>query len=342
MSAPAVDPRHDRFHVPDPGRERWRESFYFNFYDVRHNIGGYSSVGYRPAKGSFGSMQVVWGEGLATLGASEYGNYVAHEDHREVAGLLYAPVSELGPWRVTFDGQLNDAGSDVAGDQAAMAPTVKSPCLSVDVSYDLVFTPDQPAYLYAENPEWDGLFDGHLDEVGRVTGTLTVDGATFEIDARGAKDHSWGVRDWAKPKGWRWADMLFEEGSQVTLWRATFDGVRWLQDGAVYDGGEVFPLERFSEAVTFADRPRADRPAIWEFDLGAGPHRLRGRAEILNAMPLLFGITDEQGKRATMWNDRTVYRVELDDGRVGHGSAEFQFRAPADGPAPRPLISSAP
>ena len=25
-----------------------------------------------------------------------------------------------------------------------------------------------------------------------------------------------------------------------------------------------------------------------------------------------------------MWNDRTTYRVELQDGRVGFGSAEFQ------------------
>ncbi|MCW2993862.1 MAG: hypothetical protein JWQ18_1357 [Conexibacter sp.] len=340
MSAPAVDPVHDAFHVPDPGRERWRESFYFNFYDPRQGIGGYSSVGYRPAKGSFGSMQVVWGPGHTTLGASEFGRYEVHDDHREVAGLLYAPQSAHGPWRVTFDGKLNDGGAGVAVDGDAMKPVESSPCLSVDVSYDLVFTPDQPAYLYAENPEWDGLFDGHLDEVGRVTGTMTVDGRTFAIDARGAKDHSWGVRDWARPKGWRWADMLFEDdGPQVTLWRATFDGVRWLQDGAVYDGGEVFPLTSFSEAVTFAERPRADRPAVWEFALGTARHTLRGRAEILNAVPLLFGITDEQGERATMWNDRTVWRCELEDGRVGHGSAEFQFRAPRSGIAPHPLVS---
>jgi hypothetical protein len=340
MSAPAVDPVHDRFHVPDPGRERWRESFYFNFYDFRHGVGGYSSVGYRPAKGSYGSMQVVWGLGRTALGASEYGRYDEHDDHRAVAGLTYAPRSPLGAWDVVFDGKLNDAGADVAGDAEAMAPVGKSPCLAVDVSYNLTFTPDQPAYLYAENPEWDGLFDGHLDEVGRVTGTLTIDGKTYDIDGRGAKDHSWGVRDWAKPKGWRWADLLFETGPQVTLWRATFDGTRWLQDGAVYADGEVHPLTSFRESVTFAERPRADRPASWAFDIGAGKHRLRGRAEILNAMPLLFGIRDEHGERATMWNDRTVYRCELDDGRVGVGSAEFQFRATDAGKAPRPLVAS--
>lgn len=339
MSAPAVDPVHDRFHAPDPARERWRESFYFNVYDFRHGIGIYSSVGYRPAKGSFGSMQVLWGLGRSALGASEFGRYDVHDGHREVAGLRYAPRAALGAWDVVFDGRLNDAGAGVAGDAEAMAPVGTAPCATVDVSYTLRFTPDQPAYLYKENPEWDGLFDGHLDEVGRVTGTLTVDGKTYDIDGRGAKDHSWGVRDWARPRGWRWSDLLFEDGPEVTLWRATFDGTRWLQDGAVYADGEAFPIDGFHEAVTFASRPRADRPATWEFDVSASPHRLRGRAEILQVTPLLFTIRDEHGHRATMWNDRTVFRCELADGRVGVGSAEFQFRAPASGPAPRPLIS---
>jgi len=42
-----------------------------------------------------------------------------------------------------------------------------------------------------------------------------------------------------------------------------------------------------------------------------------------------------------LWNDRTVFRCELEDGRVGYGSAEFQFRAPEDGArAPRPLLAA--
>ena len=340
MSAPAVDPVHDRFHAPDPGRERWRESFYLNVYDFRHGIGLYSSVGYRPTKGSFGSMHVVWGPGRSALGASEYGRYEDHVDHLPVAGLAYAPRAPLGAWDVTFDGRLNDAGAGVAGDADAMAPVGTAPTATVDVSYTLTFTPDQPAYLYAENPEWDGLFDGHLDEVGRVTGTLTIDGKTYDIDGRGSKDHSWGVRDWARPKGWRWADLMFDDGGpQASLWRATFDGTRWLQDGAIYADGAAFPLDGFHEAVTFAPRARADRPATWEFDVSAGSHRMRGRAEILQVTPLLFNIRDERGDRAQMWNDRTVFRCELADGRTGIGSAEFQFRAPASGPAPRPLIS---
>ncbi|QEC48107.1 hypothetical protein FSW04_11365 [Baekduia soli] len=341
MSPAVVDPEEDLFHEPDPARERWRESFYFDFYDFKHGLGGYSSIGYRPSKGSFGSMQVVWGPGLPTLGASEYGRYEEHTGHREVGGLLYVPRAKLGTWSFRFDGHLNDGGSDVAVAIPALRGADTPECLSVPVSYDLDFTPDQPAYIYEENPEWDGLFDGHVDEVGRVTGTMTVDGRTYEIDGRGAKDHSWGSRDWSRPKGWRWADILFEEGSQLTLWRATFDGTRWLQDGAIYADGAAHPITSFTEHLTFAPRPRADRPDSWEFTVGAGEQEMRGTCEILNVVPLLFSMRDERGEKATMWNDKASFRCTLEDGRVGYGNAEFQFRAPASGTAPRPLVAGA-
>lgn len=54
MSARPFDPRHDLVHTPAPGRERWRESYYFNAYDHKLGLGVYSSIGYRPSKGYSG------------------------------------------------------------------------------------------------------------------------------------------------------------------------------------------------------------------------------------------------------------------------------------------------
>ena len=58
--------------------------------------------------------------------------------------------------------------------------------------------------------------------------------------------------------------------------------------------------------------------------------------------PMLFPIRTAGGERAVMWNDRAVYRCRLQDGREGFGSAEFQFRLPDSGPAPRPFTAPAP
>ncbi|MGH2761312.1 MAG: DUF7065 domain-containing protein [Thermoleophilaceae bacterium] len=326
MKQQAIDPRHDLVHTPDPGRERWRESYYFSFYDFRLGLGGYSSIGYRPSKGYSGSVNLLWGPDRATLVASERGSRTAHDDDHEVAGMTYRAHEPFGNWSWGFAGQLNDGGSAVDCDLEAIKGATESERPSVAVDYDLVFAPDQPLYMYAENPEWDGLFDGHLDEVGRVTGSVRIDGETYEIDGRGSKDHSWGVRDWARPKGWRWIDILFEEGPEVTLWRATFDGARWLQDGAIYADGAADPVTSFEEAIGYASRPPADRPATWDFSIGSEHHDLRGHAEILRCVPLRFPIRDAEGNQAIMWNDRTNFRCELADGRVGIGSAEFQIR----------------
>jgi hypothetical protein len=340
MSPTDFDPQHDLVHTPDPGRERWRESYYFQFVDFTQKIGGYHGPGYRPVKGYTGVLHLLWGFGQPTLVATEKGTYTTHDAVHPVGGFEWEIIEPLKTWRIRFDGRLNDAGLDPALPVESVVGLADAPGATVDVAYDLIFDRDKPAYLYDENPEWDGLFDGHIDEVGTVKGTLRIGDRTVEVDGRGSKDHSWGVRDWGKPRGWRWVDMLFEEGPELTLWRATFDGRRWLDDGAIYIDGAAEKITSFAESVTFTDRPRADRPESWEFEVTSANQRLRGRGEMICVAPLLFPFRAADGQRGMLWNDRTVFSCELEDGRRGYGSAEFQFRAPEDGAtAPRPLLA---
>jgi len=340
MSPVDVDPRDDLVHTPDPNRERWRESYYFCFYDFRHNIGGFQGPGYRPMKGYSGALQALWGLEVPTLVSTEKGRYKDHDAVHPVGGLRFEIRRPGTEWNLRFDGRLNDAGTDpaVAVEAVSAAGAWDGP--TEDVSYDLTFIRDQPAYMYRPDPRWDGLFDRHVDEVGTVTGTLRIGEREYEIDGRGAKDHSWGVRDWGRPKGWRWVDMSFQDGPELTVWRATFDGTTWLDDGAIYADGEADPITSFAERLSFAPRARADRPDRWEFDIRSAKHTIRGRAEIVRAVPLLFGFRDSEGNRGMLWNDKTVYRCETDDGRVGYGTIEFQFRAPGDGEkAAHPLLA---
>jgi hypothetical protein len=340
MSPTDIDPRHDLVHAPDPERERWRESYYFQFVDFRHGVGGYHGPGYRPKKGYSGVLNVLWGLELPTLVATEKGTYENHDAIHPVGGLKWEVVQPLQKWRIRFDGQLNHGGADPAVPVEAVTAVADGPGEKVDASFDLVFERDKPAYLYREDPRWEGLFDGHIDEVGRATGSLRIGERSWDIDGRGAKDHSWGPRDWGKPRGWRWVDMLFGDGPELTVWRATFDGETWLHDGAIYTDADAEAVTEFAESLEFAPRPRADRPHAWEFDIRSASHRLSGRAEILRVVPLLFGFRDAEGNRGMLWNDRTVFRCQTDDGRRGYGSAEFQFRAPPDGGrAPRPLVA---
>lgn len=335
-----LDPCDDIVHEPDPQRERWRESYYFMFYDFRLGIGGYSGIGYRPSKGYSGSAHFVWGRGISNLVASEFDRYETHDRLHPVDGLSYECVEPFREWRVRFDGRLNRAEDDVVVPRGLVVPAGKDGREAVPVHYDLRFLADQPAYQYAKNPAWDGLFDSHIDEVLRVTGSLSVGDQKFDIDARGAKDHSWGVRDWARPKGWRWVDVLFEEGPQATIWRSTFDGEEWLQDGAIYYDGKADPVTAYAESVTFAPRERADRPDRFEFEIRSRDQVIRASAQVVKVVPLVFPIHDEEGRKALMWNDRTVFHCVAADGRKGMGTAEFQFRVPESGSVPRPLLAT--
>jgi hypothetical protein len=328
---PQPDPQDDRVHPPRD-HDRWRESYYFSFFDFKLGIGGFSSIGKRPGKGFSGSIHCLFGPDMPTLVASERGRVEGHTDVTEVAGLSYTAREPLGVWDLRFSGRLNDGGDGVHCDLRAVTQTEKCELPSVDVEYHLVFTPTEPAYMYEENPEWDGLFDGHVDEVGTMTGEIRIGDRVHRIDARGSKDHSWGVRDWARPKNWRWADVLFEDdGPEPALWRATFDGERWLQDGALYGDGRAEALLEYDEEITYDDRERHPAPATWTFDMGSESHRIKGTGEVVRVVPLLFPIRDDEGTPYLMWNDRTLIRCRTEDGRDGWAGVEFQSRVPDPG-----------
>ena len=109
----------------------------------------------------------------------------------------------------------------------------------------------------------------------------------------------------------------------LSCFDATFDGEKWIDDGAIYVDGAAEKITSFAESVTFVERPRADRPLSWEFEIASANHRLRGRGEMICVAPLLFPFRTAEGTRGMLWNDRTVFRCELEDGRTGYGMTEY-------------------
>lgn len=319
MTVPAPD--HDRVHPPrdDP---RWRESFYFSFFDAASGIGGFSSIGKRPAKGHSGFINVIWGPDMPTLVASEFGEMRRHDDRHSVDGLEYAPQGPYEPWRLTFDGRLNDGGDGVECDHAALGPVGRSPAAKVDVGFELVFTPSAPPYMYEESDAWRDLFDGHVDEVGTVEGEVRIGAETHAIRGRGAKDHSWGVRDWFKPDAWRWIDLVRGDGPELALWRASFGG-EWVGDGALYHGAASEALTSYEESVDTSDRARKPLPTRIEVEAASASQRLRLAGDVVRTVPILFS-KGEGGSKLTSWNDRALVRCSIEGGGEAWANVEFE------------------
>lgn len=318
---PVPEAQEDLIHQPrnDP---RWRESYYFSFFDWNLGIGGFSSIGKRPAKGHAGSINVLWGPSIPTLVASEYDSFSEHSDDHAVAGLTYRATKPYGPWELSFAGELNDGGTGVECSHEALGPTGRSPAAKETARFNLTFTPLYSPYLYVEREEWRDLFDGHIDEIGLVEGELEIGGQTHRIQGRGAKDHSWGVRDWFKPAAWRWIDVLAEDGPELALWRARFDG-DWIEDGALYGSDGVDGLSAYEETVETAERPRKPLPAHIRLRATAGSQQLGVEGEVVKVVPIFFG-RDLDGGRQVSWNDRALVRCRTDAGAAAWANVEFE------------------
>lgn len=308
----------DRVHPPGADR-RWRESYYFSFFDSRHRIGGFSSIGKRAATGHSGSINVLWGPERESLVASEFDKFDVLDDNHDVAGLTYLGREPFGVWEVAFEGRLNAGGSGIECSRDALGPAGAN---TVPVRYELTFTPTAPPYTYVQRPEWSELFTGHVDEVATVRGTLTIGDETYEIDGRGGKDHSWGVRNWFAPMAWRWFDLVSDTGPQLTLWRAAFQKDDWVSDGAVFTD-EMHALTGYVETLSTVEVPGRPKPLPKtlraELTAGGVTHGLTG--EVRRVLPVLFTKGD-----TVSWNDRALVECTFDDGSTGWANVEFAGR----------------
>jgi hypothetical protein len=94
---------------------------------------------------------------------------------------------------------------------------------------------------------------GHLEQAGRWTGWLEVDGVRHEWkDAHGNRDRSWGPRRWGGPKMWRWFSINVGDDMH-------FGGIRLgtdagdLHRGWVWDGDRATSIARWNLRTELAD-----------------------------------------------------------------------------------------
>jgi len=82
--------------------------------------------------------------------------------------------------------------------------------------------------------------------------SLTIDGQTFELDAPGLRDHSWGPRYWQAPKYYRWLTMSFgDDLGAVPILTVHRDG-REMHAGYIYrKGRENEPIVKTEIATDF-------------------------------------------------------------------------------------------
>ncbi len=188
----------------EPGDEPlWNESWYWDFADPEQGIGGWIRLGLVP------NQKVAWINAL-----------VCGPDMPTVALLDFEAPLPADPAVVTGDGMelrhgatipLQSYRVEVSG--AAQAYDDPAALLSdeqgrpAQLAMDLTWTTTGTPYAYRITTRYEIPCT--------VTGTITVDGRTYQIEAvAGQRDHSHGVRDWWS-MDWVWSALHLDDGTHL-------------------------------------------------------------------------------------------------------------------------------
>jgi hypothetical protein len=158
---------------------------------------------------------------------------------------------------------------------------------------------------------------GHLEQAGRWTGTLAVDGITHRwTDARGNRDRSWGPRRWGGPPMWRWFSINVGDLHMGGIRLGTDAGD--LHRGWVSDDGRVTSVRHWGLSTDLADDGLTQRVIhLAVTDKADRTYDLTGRVLRVADIGRPGGTVINEG--LTEW----TYRGRGGETRVGYGIGEY-------------------
>jgi len=198
--------------------DNWNESFYFNYYDKNNHICSFMRIGLTPNKESKNMFVFLLMPNLK-LGMRAEAPYKDHTTSTSlkltINDLTFEKIQDEDEWNLSYEGPMIDPHNPQAGPP-------------VFISFKLKFSAAHPIFNYRDCPITKHqeqlsaeVASEHLEQYGTVKGTLSINDVTFEINALGERDHSWGIRDWTAPKQWIWLTGQFREKTAFNLTKLT-------------------------------------------------------------------------------------------------------------------------
>ncbi len=293
-SVDTISPDDERRHYPGPGSlPLWSESYWFPIYDPETGIGVVTRIGILPNQSLANLWLFISQDGKIVHNASNLVCAVPDGDidNLRLKKVTYRCVEPLRKWRLTYD-----AGG---------------------YGMDLLWQAFCPVYQYPVSP--DSTADQaarHIEQSGRVHGTVRIDGKTYKLNCLAHRDHSWGgERDWAKFGTWTYVSCEFGEDLSFNAVKISFDAQTHLKLGFFWDGEHVMGLQDHDVALRTNPAATVQTGAsIWLVNEKGVRHEIE--AEVLDVCPVTIG--------ATQVND-AICRFRSDD-RVGYGIIEYGYQ----------------
>jgi pyruvate,water dikinase len=301
-----------------------RESVYFNAQDPRTSIAIVASLGRRRGGRGESLLAIALADGRVLFGLDLAPARI------ETATLRVAGAETTWePVRLRYRGRL--AVHEASAFPPGPLPLLLAPRVA-EVELDLVLAPTTPAIDFCDGmpvevlASLESLGRHHVEQSGRFTGHVSVDGTRIDLEGTGSRDHSWGRRDWEAADHWRLFTVRFGEQLAVHALTVSVRGRR-VEGGFVWQDGQLLRVTR----VEYAAKRRAGRIESLALEVtpeGAPPLLLSGRVERTITVPVslehrpwrhLVG----RPYRLLLHENYTIFTIGE---RIGHGMAEFTER----------------
>ncbi|WP_236795213.1 hypothetical protein [Amycolatopsis sp. GM8] len=270
MTTPRLSPADDGLHPPTDDFYHY-ESFWYAFHVPDRLLSGWLYTGVRPNSGVTTGGMWIWDDRSSSPWDARF-----YENFTHVK--FPAEVSER---RIVFP--------------TGMSVTTRTPLRNYDVAYsDRAGTEIGLRFEAAEPPQVTGeapyTHAGHLDQTGRVTGELRLDGEHITVDCYAMRDRSWGPR---RERGWRRMNYtwLAGPGCSALAYTTPGDGGERLFAGYVRRGPETVRLTG-GERRTGRDPLHGWVSTVDLTAQGADESALCARAQAINRffLPLATGV----------------------------------------------------
>jgi hypothetical protein len=311
-----VQAKDDYTHPLGP-EKNFNESMYFNFFDTRLNRGGFLRVGNRANEG-YAEVTLCLYEPDGKVLFNYKRPEIASNDAYDAGGMRFETLEPLVRHRTTYEGSAVYLAAPEAMSDPGQAfrenPHKK-------ISVDLVHEAAGPVYGSAgsnrpEENEEEGFGRAHYEQHMHVTGKLSIDGETYDIDGYGLRDHSWGPRYWQNILSYRWLTCSFgpELGIMVSeIQRTLTERTEW---GVVIRDGKLERITKVSLDSQFDAEQPFHRSMTADVTLDSG-EIVRVEGTVRGFIPLR---NRREGHVTHIGEGMTEYRCL---GKTGLGISEY-------------------
>jgi hypothetical protein len=223
---------------PFPDVVNWSENFCLAGYDPTSNISIWLHLG------RWRKELTLWREILtivlpdgSVIGHRAFGNARAAEDGPGAADLAIRVIEDRRKLSYRFDGMVRRVAAETLLEgELRDGPRQR-------LRFDLTFESNSELWdLHKFGGSQQFLGTGHIEQIGRLNGTIEVDYRSHDFAGMSNRDHSMGARDTINMRQHQWLQGYFENGISFLIYDAIVRGSEEpvFSEAVVYDGDAIF------------------------------------------------------------------------------------------------------